>query len=42
MVTKFLLDLGGLVCEDEGEKEVPFTGVCPCTLRVELQSFALR
>jgi hypothetical protein len=42
MVTDFLLDLGGLVCEDEGEKEVPFTDVCPYTLQVELQSFALQ
>ena len=42
MDTDFLLDLDKLICEEEGEKEYLFTGVCPCTFRVELQTFSPR
>jgi hypothetical protein len=37
MVTDFLLDLDKLMYEEEGEKKYLFTGVCPCTIRFELQ-----
>jgi hypothetical protein len=37
MDTDFLLDLDKLMCEEEGENKYLFTGVCPCTVRVELQ-----
>jgi hypothetical protein len=38
MDTDFLLDLDKLMHEEEGEKKYIFTGVCPCIIRVELQS----
>ena len=38
MDTDFLLDLDKLMCEEEEEKKYLFTGVCPYTVRVELQS----
>jgi hypothetical protein len=38
MDIEFLLDLDKLMCEEEGENKYPFTGVCPCTVQVELQS----
>ena len=34
----FLLGLDKLMCEEEGEKKYLFTGGCPYTVRVELQS----
>jgi hypothetical protein len=41
MDTDFLLDLDKLMCEEEGEKKYLFTGVCPCTVRVELPNLKL-